>query len=774
LLILAMTSSCGGGGNTTNRTIPPPALNSVVISPTAPWANSSVSFSAQCASTEPLTYQWDFGDGSTASTANAQHAYSQGGTYQASFTCTSKSGLQSRDPFSLVVSQYDLTSVAGDVCSNGNTGGGWCWQSPLPSGARIFAIQAVDRHTIWATGSGGSIIRSLDGGATWSAVPTGSNQDLVALSVVDLQTLWAAGNDGTVVTSVDGGTSWTAQSAPFPAPYSNAEVVALAAADKQTAYACTTTTGIYKTTNGGHAWAAAVPNAGCTALSLVSQSVVWAAGSQASGTTTTGVAWRTTDGNTWTPLTVTGLSSTQLTSVAALDANNAWVIAGGQVARTADGGNTWAVAPGVNYYPFEQLAVVAGDATDAWILDQVATLYHATYAGGAVTVSTIGPVPAPVPSAYFSLFALDPNTLWLSGYGVISTTSNGGQSWHVVASVGPPVSQIFAVDSDTAWSVTAGGIQRTGNGGVTWEPVSFPQLGAGYSVNPGFFLAPADGFNAALIQIAVPIQTGPATTPLAIISQTVDGGALWSSDGIAQPAYGVFATSYGSTTWAFVSTNPDPQGGQPQTWDVYSIVFGGGVFFTETPVTSLAADITPGPGTVFATDASTVWVCGVGRKGSPLNSVGAVFRSVDGGQSWQQSIPSPTGAKLVAIAPINDNVAWAASSKSVFLTQDGGTTWTDVGVPMQGFGGITAINAVDSNTVWVAGTDASGVAPYIWLGTPPAGGSTWNWTEQNIFGASLVSIASVNDGTDKIVWSVGTIGGDQFVGAILKTVTGGQ
>jgi immune inhibitor A len=57
---------------------------------------------------EELTYEWAFGDGSTASGATATHAYAAKGTYEATLTVTDSAGLSDTDTVSITVSGPDL------------------------------------------------------------------------------------------------------------------------------------------------------------------------------------------------------------------------------------------------------------------------------------------------------------------------------------------------------------------------------------------------------------------------------------------------------------------------------------------------------------------------------------------------------------------------------------------------------------------------------------------------------------------------------------------
>src|SRR5262245_36536149 len=72
----------------------------------------------------------------------------------------------------------------------------WFWQNPLPQGNDLWAASAPDANTIIAVGDLGTIVRSTDGGATWTASFGATTATLLALSFVDAYTGTAVGGSG--------------------------------------------------------------------------------------------------------------------------------------------------------------------------------------------------------------------------------------------------------------------------------------------------------------------------------------------------------------------------------------------------------------------------------------------------------------------------------------------------------------------------------------------------------------------------------------------------
>jgi photosystem II stability/assembly factor-like uncharacterized protein len=142
---------------------------------------------------------------------------------------------------------------------------------------------------VWAVGQGGIILRTTDGGATWTPHPQGSTQTLYAIDAVDASTAWAVGEAGTILKTTDGGATWTPQ--------------------------------------------ASGTGAALNGISAVSTTTAWAVGAG-------GVILKSEDGSTWTPQ--NSRVTAALYGISAIDAYNCWAVGeGGTILKTSDGGLTW-------------------------------------------------------------------------------------------------------------------------------------------------------------------------------------------------------------------------------------------------------------------------------------------------------------------------------------------------------------------------------------------------------------------------------------------------
>ncbi|MEK9135709.1 MAG: hypothetical protein AAB393_01195, partial [Bacteroidota bacterium] len=59
---------------------------------------------------------------------------------------------------------------------------GWYWQNPLPTGNALFGVFFTDANTGTVVGDVGTILRTTNGGATWSNQASGTTATLNGVS----------------------------------------------------------------------------------------------------------------------------------------------------------------------------------------------------------------------------------------------------------------------------------------------------------------------------------------------------------------------------------------------------------------------------------------------------------------------------------------------------------------------------------------------------------------------------------------------------------------
>ncbi len=81
--------------------------------------------------------------------------------------------------------------------------------------ANFYGMDIIDTN-VWAVGSGGAVVKSLDNGLTWSFVPTpffnaqtATYRTVEDVDFADADRGVAVGGMGIVAITADGGASWT-------------------------------------------------------------------------------------------------------------------------------------------------------------------------------------------------------------------------------------------------------------------------------------------------------------------------------------------------------------------------------------------------------------------------------------------------------------------------------------------------------------------------------------------------------------------------------------
>jgi photosystem II stability/assembly factor-like uncharacterized protein len=91
--------------------------------------------------------------------------------------------------------------------------------TPQQSGvsARLRGVSAVNDRVAWASGSGGTIVRTRDGGASWQqvSIPGSEKLDFRDIDAVSEDVAFALsignGESSRICKTVDGGRNWTLQ-----------------------------------------------------------------------------------------------------------------------------------------------------------------------------------------------------------------------------------------------------------------------------------------------------------------------------------------------------------------------------------------------------------------------------------------------------------------------------------------------------------------------------------------------------------------------------------
>ena len=223
----------------------------------------------------------------------------------------------------------------GTMVKTVDAGATWSTQNSGTSSA-LNSVWFSSTTTGWAVGTGGTLMKSANGGATWSRqVNLFTSVSLNCVRFVDDRHGWIVGASGFTARTVDGGTTWTSHqwdAQPF---------YGVSFSDTLDGWAVGAGI-VYGSHDGGVSWYKLQPSLTAQVLhsvSRVSSTAAWAVGAQGTVISTSA----TTDSLAWSLASVG--SDYQLTGIQMTDATNGWAVgsstAGGAILVTHDAGTTW-------------------------------------------------------------------------------------------------------------------------------------------------------------------------------------------------------------------------------------------------------------------------------------------------------------------------------------------------------------------------------------------------------------------------------------------------
>ncbi|MDI6841009.1 MAG: YCF48-related protein [bacterium] len=531
------------------------------------------------------------------------------------------------------------------------TDGGETWtEQILPGKHNLWAIHFIDPLCGWTAGLYGLLFHTIDGGITWESLQQNENWMIANLFFANHLTGWASGYDasephdtrGRIWKTIDGGQNWTQLSVPL-----SEDIFAMFFIDSlkgwfaPASYSSTP----YYTTDGGSTWNPSVTTSVGpfpTTISFADSLNGWiGCGGIGIGREGWGAIWHTSDGGRIWTRQHCPTSHT-LWSVSALNANEACAVGCmGTILRTEDGGNNWVYENN-------------GD-----ILCRI--------------------------------HAVDSSHIWACGLNsLLIRSENGGNSWEVMTDSGfgygltfPDFRDVFFLTPDIGWIGGVGGLYHTRDGGQTWETKPYPH----FSCEKLEFVDTLHGWN---------INTGYGS-----LFYTIDGGTTW----------GIYDFPY---NWLFNNLDfVDPECG----WAVgvldshlipHPLVIhttDGGETWTRQPVSTSFTMC--GLYACHFVSRTTGWAVGhgYGRRPFETQSQGVVFRTTNGGESWEEVFTVQIEYDFCSVGFADSLEGWVLSSWRIYHSTDGGMSFEmEFGWP----GMATSppwITAVDNRHAWVGWFD---------------------------------------------------------------------
>lgn len=592
---------------------------------------------------------------------------------------------------------------------------GWQWGNPLPQGNTLRSMSFTGA-TGYAAGDFGTLLRTSDGGATWSGLLSGTFTNLTDVQAIDPDSLFAAG--GCVARRSDDAGATFRRVAFTPVESSCKEQFAAGwFVNQQTGFLALTDGTVFRTDNNGDTFAQKNPLPGTRAP-----------GGQA-----------------------TPVDLRFLTDQIGLGATS-----DGKLYRTTDGANSWTLVNDTNravhsfYFVDPSNGFAVGDGS----------LFLVTTNGGATwSAKDIGIPPTNLRSIRCATVNLCVMTTD-KGTALVRTDDGGATSKLVTASQDPIYAADFASPTRIAAGGATGATAVSDDAGLNFTPIGGRLSGRYTRVRAGG-------------------QAGTAFAPgdNGSLAKTVDGGKTWTRGNVstsedvldvafptAQVGYaldmsgGLFRTNDGGATWKTLDTGTTAR-----------------PFALAAPSTSTVILVGPtglrrssDSGDTFSTvrdrDVVKARLDAIDRAGSALFASGRrdLLRSTDRGRTWKP-IHKPGRVSQVDFLDASTGY-FLAEGGALWRTTTGGRRWTRrVGVGTGRAYGIAFSSKTKGYLVIDRFGDVTGRSGFL-LKTTDGGGT---WHPQFVVSAPILGagIAATSSGTDYL------LGGES---SLLFTTTSGE
>jgi photosystem II stability/assembly factor-like uncharacterized protein len=595
------------------------------------------------------------------------------------------------------------------------------WTPLGPYGGIIqdLAVDPGDGDVVWAVSRNSGVFKTTDGGDTWVRLTNGlpdlsqSSSSFAGNCILALNTntLLLGGGFGTttVYKSIDGGASWTASGSGLP--YDPHRFARAATGSPRPIYAATSS-GIYVSRDDGATWSednstlfnsnlvsVAVDPAdedivwaghwtgymwgrdtngdwnrendslqGVRALLMPTSSVVYAGSTAAASRGEPGIGWTWSDMNLDT-------DSVELEPMRGGDvdpANSAAALvgSGANIYETADTGGTWST--------IFQAPLDRGLATVKYGYDSVAATYNRAYAASGL-VDVNEPFFAP------GILRLDtPGGAWLSAW------KNQG-----IDAMGVNVVLQHPVSTTTLAAATSHGIFVSTDGGATWTERN--------GTSPNILM---DADITELVLHPSDADTMYAYGLVHGIVGTADGGVTWNAESNLATVREMIMDPhnppvlYCATDTDVVVYDPTSPSPLPSTLDI----LGDG---SNPDVLSIAADPNHS-GRLFAA------AFGYG-----------IYRTSDGGTSWQKAGSNSINATAITVNPHNSNRIYSVETDPIsgytilWRSLNGGSSWSSLyNTTEWGVVNGIAVDSLEADALYIATANAG-----VWVSGD--GGVSW-------------------------------------------------
>lgn len=612
----------------------------------------------------------------------------------------------------------------------------WTWAGPDGGAVLSLALQPNSSTVLYAGGEAG-LFKSVDAGASWQLLAEGPAAAVLAIGIDpgNTSTVYAGLRSQGLLKSTDGGAHWTDAGQGLPATPFGLSVIALAV--RGGAVYAGTDLGLYRSADGGASWQGlneGLPASRVLSLEIdPSQPETMYAGIDRHG------LFRSTDGGAhWAPAGNFSLGDVNDVEVSPVSSATVYASSPYGVYRSADAGGSWLLsqamgsAEALAVHPTLAGTVYAGgvygvfkstDAGATWVkmsqgltdLDprvqvlvidpadpgklwagtkhdfQLGGVFQTTDAAAHWTWRSRGLSANDVVSLAFD--SQTPGTLFaaLGAYQGLARSRDQGRTWTALTALPVPHGAIREVEVDPetpsivyAASSATGPLLKSTDGGDTWTrfgtfPPHFLYELEIDRANPNIFYGGADGFYKSTDRGATWVQSSSfkEVLPVQIEIAPSSPAILYSvavEEVIGSPSYQrnrLFRSRHAGQTWELLDPPHEPA--------------------------RLA---------ISPSDANTVYIATLEE---------GIFRTKDGGNTWEPVGSQLPRAATVAIAPGEPETLYTAvPAQGVFASTDGGASWTPVGEGLEGFSftGLIALDPHEPKRLWT-GVGKRGLATLV-------------------------------------------------------------
>ncbi|HMS33076.1 MAG TPA: YCF48-related protein [Ignavibacteria bacterium] len=555
----------------------------------------------------------------------------------------------------------------------------WFWTRPVPTGNMLYSLHFTDALTGYAAGSLGTIIKTTDGGKSWSTNASNTLQDLSEIYFINKYEGFSVGSSGTILKTNDCGKLWSAV-----ASGTSGYLHDIIFTGRSTGYCAGLNGIILKSKDKGNSWSKLVTgtSAPLFCLDFLNGNTGAAGGYNIIiKTTDGGKSWDNQD-----------LDYAKVGAVAGICfLNNQTIYAAGNVAggafcKTTDGGFSWKInslgLPNVFDGSVDLVRSMSFlNSKYGYIVTDFGTILKTTDGGNSwLRDSSFRPSYTKL-SVMYDIQITDSSHINISGSGgTVIRTSNAGLNWFSEAGNKNSLRGCFFTDSYSGYAVgEKGEILKTKDGGIRWSVLNrftTKFLNSVYFVNT---------------------NTGFAAGDSGTIFKTSDGGSSW----IDQTNYrrynincifftnelsGIAAGGNPENERAFIYKTDDGGNSWYEVYDSLSLgVLNSVDFYSESGGIAVGKN----GNVLYSYDAGESWMT---DNISPVNlysvsfqnninglisgANGIIYKTTDGGNSWN-TIVSGYFIKLNAVKYRDHNFAASAGEKgTVLYSYNGGYNWS--------------------------------------------------------------------------------------------------